>query len=148
VAAKKADKGVIIMAEWRYNKPLTNEAVIAETEAVLGYKFPDFFVMVVKEHNGARPPVGVFDTDKTKERTIKSFLSFNTTDTENVFKASEVVSKMQKEVVPFGIDSFGNYICFNKADNRVVFLDFDTGEVEEIADGFNMFWGIIDPANK
>jgi hypothetical protein len=125
-----------------------HETVISETQDVLGYKFPDSFVMAIKDHNGARPPVGVFDTDKTKERTIKYFLSFNTDDTDNVVKAFDAVSKIQEELAPFGIDSFGNCICFNTTDNRVVFLDFDTGEVEEIADSFNMFLGVIDPAHK
>lgn len=136
------------MAEWRYSKPLTNEKAISETEAKIGYKFYDSYINVVKEHNGGRPPVGVFDTDKTKERTIKSFLSFNTNDTDNIFKAFDVVSKVRNDVVPFGIDSFGNYICFNKADSRVVFLDFETGEIENVADSFDVFRDIVDPTNK
>ncbi|MEQ5676852.1 SMI1/KNR4 family protein [Providencia stuartii] len=37
------------------------------------------------------------------------------------------------------IDNFGNYICFNKENDTVVFLDFETGETELIDNTFSDF---------
>ena len=133
------------MAEWRYKKPLTDESAIGRLEGEWGFAMPASYVNTVKAYNGGRPPVGVFDTDITQERTIKSFLSLNSTDAENVYKACGVVSKIRSDVVPFGMDNFGNYICFNKADGKVVFLVFETGEIEFIAEDFERFLGIIAP---
>ena len=136
------------MLKWRYCKPLVDEKQIAEVENKLGFVFPSLYVKTVKEHNGGRPPIGEYNTDKTKERTIKSFLSFNMNDIENVYNALEDVLETGKKVIPFGIDSFGNYICFNKTDGKIVFLDFETGKTEQIADDYDGFLKIVDPAKQ
>jgi hypothetical protein len=136
------------MLKWRYSKPLVDERQIAEVESKLGFVFPSLYVKTVKEYNGGRPPVGEYNTDKTKERTIKLFLSFNMSDVENVYKALEDVLVTGEKVIPFGIDSFGNYICFNKTDKKIVFLDFETGGIEQIADDYDGFLKIIDPSKQ
>jgi hypothetical protein len=135
------------MTVWRYTKPLNSEKLIAGAEAQFAFKYPDSYIELIMQYNGGRPPVSVFDTKKTRERTIKSLLSFNEVDTENVYKAYKTVCEIRNDVIPFGIDSFGNYICFNKADSVVVFLDFESGEIEIITDGFSEFLTIIDPQN-
>jgi hypothetical protein len=72
-------------------------------------------------------------------------LSFNEADIENVYKAYKTVSEIRTDVIPIGVDSFGNYICFNKSDGTVVFLDFESGEIEIITESFSEFLQIIDP---
>ncbi len=131
------------MAEWRYVKSIGSLSRIEEAEKELGIVFDSEFVSFLKQYNGGRPPISVFDTDKMKERTIKSFLSVNINDTENIYKANEVISTVRSDVIPFAIDNFGNYICFCKADNSIVFLDFETGETEHIADRFEDFLRIV-----
>ena len=137
------ERRFIVMAEWRYIKHLANENVIKETESQLGVKFCNSFVAFIKKYNGGRPPISVFDTDKTEERTIKSFLSINPADTENMIKSNLFVSKIRDDIVPFGIDNFGNYICFSKSNENIVFLDFETGDIEKITDGFDEFLKIV-----
>jgi hypothetical protein len=136
-------KGAIAMAEWRYVKPLPDENLLKKTEEKLGFKFSDSYVAFVKKYNGGRPPINTYDTDKTKERTIKSFLSLNPTDAEAIVNLNKYVSEISREAIAFAIDSFGNYICFDKANGAVVFLDFETGDFERIADNFDAFLKII-----
>lgn len=131
------------MAEWRYVKPLANEKLIAETQEKLGFKFGDSYVAFVKKYNGGRPPISVFDTDITKERTIKSFLSLNPSDPENIITLNKNVPDILGNVIAFAIDSFGNYICFEKTKDSIVFLDYETGATERISDNFDDFLEVI-----
>jgi hypothetical protein len=132
------------MKEWRYIKPLATENLISDVEEKLNYKFTDFFVGFVKKYNGSRPPLSVFNTGASQERTIKSFLSFNPTDVENILKLNKGVSEISANLVAFAIDNFGNYICFDKQNDMVVFLDFETGETELIDKTFSDFLLKID----
>ena len=44
-----------------------------------------------------------------------------------VFSALDVIA--DKDLFPFAIDSFGNYICLNLRDGEVVFWDHETGRI-------------------
>ncbi len=132
------------MKEWRYIKPLMNEALITEIEEKLGYKFVDSYIDFVKRYNGGRPPISEFNTCTSKERTIKSFLSLNPNDAENIIRLNKGVSDISTTLVAFAIDNFGNYICFNKQNDEISFLDFETGKIEFIADRFSDFLLKID----
>lgn len=127
------------MKEWRYIKPLAADSLIPDAEEKLGYNFVDSYIDFVKEYNGSRPPVSIFSTSTSQERTIKSFLSFNATDVENILKLNRGVTEISAKLVAFAIDNFGNYICFNKENDTVVFLDFETGETELIDNTFSDF---------
>ena len=131
------------MAEWRYVKPLENEEIIKQAETQLGITFNSSYIAFVKKYNGGRPPVSIFDTDKKSERTIKSFLSLNPADIENILKTNLAVSKIRNDIIAFGIDNFGNYICFNKSDGTILFLDFESNETEYIAANFDAFLQIV-----
>ncbi|MGL6512214.1 SMI1/KNR4 family protein [Aeromonas hydrophila] len=132
------------MKEWRYIKPLETENLILEAEEKLGCKFTDSYVDFVKRYNGSRPPVSVFTTSSLQEKTIKSFLSFNPSDVENIVKLNKAVAGISKLLVAFAIDNFGNYICFDRNNNMVFFLDFETGKTELIDKTFSDFLLKID----
>lgn len=132
------------MKEWRYIKPLAADSLIPDAEGKLGYNFVDSYIDFVKKYNGSRPPVSIFSTSTSQERTIKSFLSFNPTDVENIIKLNNGVSEISVKLVAFAIDNFGNYICFNKENDAVVFLDFESGETELIDKTFSDFLLKID----
>lgn len=132
------------MKEWRYIKPLAAESLIPDAEEKLGYNFVDPYIDFVKKYNGSRPPVSIFSTSTSQERTIKSFLSFNATDVENILKLNRGVAEISAKLVAFAIDNFGNYICFDKENDAVVFLDFETGETELIDKTFSDFLLKID----
>ncbi|EPX9362362.1 SMI1/KNR4 family protein [Aeromonas veronii] len=132
------------MKEWRYIKPLETENLILEVEEKLGCKFTDSYVDFVKKYNGSRPPVSVFTTSSLQEKTIKSFLSFNPSDVENIVKLNKAVAGISKLLVAFAIDNFGNYICFDRNNHMVFFLDFETGKTEFIDKTFSDFLLKID----
>ena len=133
------------MTNWRYVKPLEDKNQLVETERTFGSYFGSAYVLAVIENNGGRPPVDSYNTNLTKERTIKSLLSYNKDDFGNIYKAIQIVDKIRDDVFPFATDDFGNYICFRKKDSSIVFLDFETGELEKITDSFQDFLEIIAP---
>lgn len=132
------------MKEWRYIKPLPSEGLISELEESLGYKFVDSYIDTVKKYNGARPPKSVFKVANSEEKTIKSFLSLNSSDTENIVNSNKIVSNISENIFAFAIDNFGNYICFDINDNKIYFLDFETGDLELVCEDFVDFLKMLE----
>lgn len=125
---------------WKYVKPLKSESNIKEFEEKYSFDFPDSFIEIVKKYNGARPENDSYDTDKTKERTIKSLLSFNKDDKETIWKINEwSAEELGDKYVAFAIDHFGNLICFSKRDKSIVFINTDFPEIENISSNFSDF---------
>ena len=126
--------------EWKYVKPLKSEDLISEYEALVGYQLPEAFKECVRQYNGGRPANRTFDTDKSQERSLKSFLSFNREDRETVWKTVDCMSKKTvQSYAPFAIDNFGNLICFDKQNDSVVFLDHESRKTEIAAPDFPSF---------
>lgn len=88
----------------------------------------------------SRPSKRIFDTDKVKERELKSFLSFNKEDRETVWKIFDWnKEELANKYVPFGIDNFGNLICFDANNDKIVFVNHEDMSVEAIAENFDGF---------
>ena len=60
---------------------------------------------------------------------LELILSFNKNeeDTDTVFTALSIIE--DKNLMPFAIDSFGNYICLDLSKDNVVFWDHETDDV-------------------
>lgn len=125
---------------WKYVKPLKTESDFKEFEEKYSFEFPYSFREIVKKYNGARPEKDIYDTDKTKERTIKSLLSFNKDDKETIWKINECsTEELGDKYVAFAIDHFGNLICFSKSDKSIIFINMDFPEIESISSNFADF---------
>ena len=125
---------------WKYIKPLESESSIKEFEEKYSFEFPESFRDIVSEYNGAYPETDIYDTDKTKERTFKSLLSFNREDKMNIWKIAEWNSnELDNKYIAFATDQFGNLICFSISDKSVVFMDMETLSTETIAENFSCF---------
>ena len=125
---------------WKYIKALKFQDIIKEFEEAYIFEFPECFRETVKKYNGARPEMDVYDTDKTKERTIKSLLSFNKDDKETIWKINDYCSEeLDDRYIAFAIDHFGNLICFSKSDKSIIFMNMETLEIETIASDFSGF---------
>lgn len=126
--------------EWKYTKPLHSESIITEFETIYNYSFSSDFKECVKQYNGGRPYLCVFDTPKAKERTFKSLLSFNKEDKETIWKINDW-NKMELsgKYIAFGIDNFGNLICFDVSNDNVVFVNMEILSTELIAKTFSEF---------
>lgn len=126
--------------EWKYVKPLQSKDLIDDYECLVKYVFGNSFRTCVLEHNGGRPGRRTFDTEVTKERELKSFLSFNREDKETVWKIFEWnQEELGSRYVPFAIDNFGNLICFDANNDKVVFIHLEDVSIEVIADTFDQF---------
>lgn len=126
--------------EWKYVKPLSSPECVREFENLAGYTFPDDFRQCIFNNNGGRPARRMFDTDVQKERVLKSFLSFNKEDRETVWK----IRDWNKAALPdryaaFAIDPFGNLVCFDTSNGKVIFWNHENGHIEQIADSFMEF---------
>ncbi len=115
---------------WKYVKKLSDQNLIEKFTTQFGFKFPSDYIKCVKENNGGRPELHVFDTELTKERTIKTLLSFNEKDRETMWKANKkLIVINDKKYIAFAVDNFGNKICFD-SDDKVVFIDHESDTVE------------------
>lgn len=126
--------------QWKYVKELSDEMLIKEFEDAQSYTFNKQYIDCVKQNNGGRPSKRVFLNEKGVERVVKSFLSFNKSDRETVWKVLDWNKEiLEGKYIPFAIDNFGNIICFLKHDDSIVFIEHETGNVEKIASDYENF---------
>lgn len=129
---------------WKYVKPLDSEKLIDEFECKVCYEFPSEFKECVLRYNGGRPEFRGFDTDRNTGREMKSFLSFNHNDRETVWKIFEWnQEELSNRYVAFAIDNFGNLICFDANNDKIVFVNHEDVSVEFIADSFAEFMDLL-----
>lgn len=110
---------------WKYNVKLNDEKVFYEIEKERNIKMPDELKKFIIEANASTPVKHCFDLQGT-EKVFGSVLSFNRrdVDTDSAFVALEVIK--DKELFPFAIDPFGNYICYNLKTNTIDFWNHET----------------------
>ena len=113
---------------WNYKIDLVDEGVFAEIESERGIAIPDELKDVVIAGNAATPEKYNFMIGST-EKVLGAILSFNKDeqDTDTVYTALEVIE--DKNLFPFAIDSFGNYICMDLEKEEVVFWDHESSNV-------------------
>ena len=127
-----------MIMQWKYIKTMESTDQISEFEKLTGFSFPKDFTDCVLKNNGGRPEPATFDTDKNKGRAIKHLLSFNREDRESIWDISEWnKDDLSDKYVAFAIDDAGNLICFDKADNKVVFINHENpAAIERVAESF------------
>lgn len=114
--------------EWKYKIEIADEHVFTELEKEYGIVFPDELKTFIEENNAATPSKYNFMVGNV-EKVFGAVLSFNRgeNDTDTVFTALAAID--DKQIVPFGIDSFGNYICYSTTNHDIVFWDHENGSV-------------------
>lgn len=110
--------------KWNYKIDLKDESVFSEIEKDREIKIPDDLKEMIKEGNAATPEKYKFMTGST-EHALGAVLSFNKNEqgTDTVFTALQTIR--DKNLLPFAIDPFGNYICLDLKKNIVVFWDHE-----------------------
>lgn len=123
---------------WKYKSDLLNQDVYTRIESERGIEIPSEIKELISEANGATPSKYRFVADD-KERVLGSMLSFNENepDSDSVFTALIVVK--DTNLLPFGIDPFGNYICYNLSTQSVEFLDHENGNISSTGKNLNEF---------
>ena len=124
--------------EWKYKIDVVNPEVFAEIEKERKITFPDELKELIIEANAATPAKYNFMAGSS-EKVLGAVLSFNRneTDTDSVFVALGAVT--DTNLLPFGIDPFGNYICYSLSNNKVVFWDHETDGITVVSDSLSAF---------
>lgn len=125
--------------EWKYVKKLNDEKNIEEFEKLVRIKLPEDYKNFIKKYNGGRPSKKAFKTISGTEHLVKTFLSYNKEDLENIFKTYEYGHDFFDEVYfAIGNDPFGNYILSDKK-GRIYYFDLESGKTEFIGNSFEQF---------
>lgn len=145
----------MLMSEltWRWTKPLESDKVIHSFEKMSKYEFPEAFHECIVENNGGRPNRNMFKTKDGSIRAVKRLLSFDSSDTESIwglndswhngYELDERFSQVYKQYVVFAIDHFGNFICFDKSNDSVKFIELETFKVSDVAHDFDEFLDML-----
>ena len=96
---------------------------------------------------GGRPNHNVFNTKRAKGRVLKNMLSFNKEDNCSIWEMNDRNGGRKDynkhgemaNYVAFAMDDFGDFICFDKTNNKLVFIDHETHSAEEAASSFTKF---------
>lgn len=111
---------------WKYKIDVADQKIFEELEQELGIVFPEDLKSLILEANAATPSKCHFMVGAL-EHILGAVLSFNRNeeDTDTIFTALTAVA--DKNLLPFAIDPFGNYICLDLKKGEVVFWDHETG---------------------
>ena len=113
---------------WKYKMDVTDSGVFDEIGKERGIIFPTELKDFILNTNASTPSKYNFMIGNN-ERVLGAILSFNhnESDVDSVFTALSVID--DKNLIPFGIDPFGNYICYSLNKKVVVFWDHETGNI-------------------
>ena len=114
---------------WKYKIDISDPAVFDEIEKERQILFPDELKEFILKTNASTPSRYNFMLGNN-ERVFGAVLCFNENEPEvdSVFDALEVIE--DKDLIPFGIDPFGNYICYSLKEKKIVFWNHETGRTE------------------
>ena len=113
---------------WKYKIDLTDESVFSEIEKERGIVIHDDFKKFILEANAATPSKYNYMLGTT-EKVVGAILSFNRNDVDvdTVYTALGAIE--DKNLLPFAIDPFGNYLCYDLKESAVVFWNHESDVV-------------------
>lgn len=122
---------------WERVSPICDE-LITEVENMYSIQIPDDLKSVLKEGNGGTPSKRFFDDEESKSHEMKTLLSYNRSDMENVYSAFKVLKEIDSKLLPFANDPAGNLICYDGS--KVVYWNHETDELETVANSILEFF--------
>lgn len=123
--------------EWKYKIDLMDNALL-EMSGKYQVIFPDDLKDLLKVANAATPSKTKFML-KVDEKVMGAVLSFNPNEKEADTFESAMRIGFERNIVPFGIDPFGNYICYNTNNGSILFFDHEENNLEQIASTLEEF---------
>ncbi len=123
---------------WKYKIEVKDPDIFNKIEKTQGVKFPEELKDFILKNNGATPSKYNFMLG-ADEKVLGAVLSFNENekDTDTVFTA--LYSINDKNLMPFAIDPFGNYICYTLNSKEIVFWDHENNITESTHKGLESF---------
>jgi hypothetical protein len=92
---------------------------------------PDKIVNILEEYNGGRPSEKDIITNTKREYVFKSLLSYNKNDKETIYNVYPDLFK-GVPLYPIGTDAAGNFICYNFDNKKIVLLNHENNNEEEV----------------
>lgn len=126
--------------EYKYVKKLKNINSIQEIEEKYKVQIPQVLKDIIVKYNGGRPVANIFLTDNKKEKVIKTLLSYNKEDRENIYIYEEI---LEKNYIPFAITEFGDLICVNNSDSSIELYNHEADKFENICNDIESFSDIL-----
>lgn len=123
--------------EWKYKIDLAENAIATMSEKY-GLNIPDDLVKFLETANAATPSRTKFMV-KVDEKILGAVLSFNPDEKEADSFESAMNIGFEKCMIPFAIDPFGNYICYDTDNHAIVFLDHENGTSVTVAESLKKF---------
>jgi hypothetical protein len=127
--------------EWKYKIDLVDDAIF-KMSTKYGIIIPDDLVKFLEEANGATPSKTKYML-KVDEKIFGAVLSFNPDEKEADSFETAMLMDFDKNIIPFGIDPFGNYICYNVDNGAIVFFDHEEDSMIAIADSLKDFINML-----
>lgn len=121
--------------EWKYVKNI-NENEIVEVEKKYNINLPESLKNIILKYNGGRPDRRIFDTATSKERVIKSLISYSDKDKENIHIFSDF---FKRGYIPFAITPFGDVLCMKKGE-KIYILMHETDEFDYVCNNLDEFF--------
>ena len=113
------------MNNWKYKIDVLSLGVFEEIEENYGINFPNELREFFIKHNATTPEKYHFMVGTT-ERVFGAVLSVNKgeVDTDSIYVALDSIT--DKNIIPFAIDPFGNYICYDSSNGKTMYWDHET----------------------
>ena len=127
--------------EWKYKIDL-NENAIAGISSKYNVTIPEDLVNLLKKANAATPSKTKFMV-KVDEKILGAILSFNPGEKEADSFETAMRIGFEKNIIPFGIDPFGNYICYNTKDKSIMFFDHENDSLTVISKSLKDFLDML-----
>ncbi|MGN0979476.1 MAG: SMI1/KNR4 family protein [Candidatus Avoscillospira sp.] len=129
--------------EWGPSTPLEDESLIDKFEQAVGYRFPADCRQCIRDHGGAWVQPDGFDTQENKGYGINRILSA-VPDHEagsiwDLMELDAETAEVLRGYIPFADTPFGDFLCLDRKDDSVVYIDHETLEVEHAAPSFQAF---------
>ncbi len=108
----------------------------------LGYNLPiDYCVYYAKQINLHIKP-NLFKINDI-EKKINSLLSMDSDSKVFILNYQKLDSQYNEKIVPFAVLEFGDYLCFDKNNNNIVYYNHETDTVETISKNWDDFYKIL-----
>lgn len=122
--------------EWFRVKPLTDKKAIDKLENKYNFKLPKDLKDCIKNNNGGYPNLNIIRTKTGREYDVRMLLSYNKEDYTNIYKSIDYFRNNGKTLIPFAIDSGGNYFCI---ENGKIVLWTQEDDTYDICNTFTEF---------
>lgn len=127
--------------EWKYKIDLVDNA-IPDMSKKYNITIPNELAKFIEKTNAATPSKTKFML-KVDEKILGAVLSFNPGEKEADSFESAMNIKFDEGIIPFGIDPFGNYICYGTSQGNIVFFDHENDSIEIVAESLSEFLDML-----